>query len=98
MGKSSISHCQLSARAQIQAVLCNIVKKIKQGASEPTQRALLVKTAEHRYSSADRQINPARTAFTEATRDCPSHDLAAAQKQLVNTLRKQWKTPGSTVQ
>lgn len=45
------------------------------------ERGLVVKADEHRHSSAGRQINPARTRFTEASMDCPSHDLAAAQKQ-----------------
>lgn len=50
--------------------------------SEPMQKGLIVKTDEHRHNSAGRQITPARTGFPEATRDCPNHDLAAAQNQL----------------
>lgn len=82
MGKPSISSFQLSATVRKRSCTVQCNKKNPQGVSEPTQKGLIVKTDEHRHNSAGRQITPARTGFPEATRDCPNHDLAAAQNQL----------------
>lgn len=82
MGKPSIPSFQLSATIQKRSCTMQCNQKT-QGVSEPVQKGLIVKTDEHRHnSSAGRQIIPARTGCPEATRDCPSHHLAAAQNQL----------------